>query len=123
MERFMWRFGGDTGRLGRVKKRRCREIREFYSRYYIKESQGDIYRDLEEIQRDFEEVQQNAKRFMIHGRLGRFGEDTDSQRRSRLGDTRRFGMGDVERFRKDTGEESERSRGHTWRSGEDPERS
>jgi hypothetical protein len=31
--------------------------------------------------------------------------------------------GDVERFRKDTGEESGRSGGHTWRSGEDPERS
>jgi hypothetical protein len=82
-ERFMWRFGGDTGRLGGVKKRRCREIREFYSRYYIEESQGDIYRDLEEIQRDLEEVQQDAKRFIIHGRLGRFGGAT-----GRLGEIR-----------------------------------
>jgi hypothetical protein len=117
-----WReVRGRYGRLGGVKKRSCREIREFYSRYYIEESQGDIYRDLEEIQRDLEEVQQDAKRFMIHGRLGRFGEDTDRQKRSRWGDIWRFGMEDVERFRKYTGEESGRSGGHTWRSGEDPE--
>jgi hypothetical protein len=32
-------------------------------------------------------------------------------------------MEDAERFRKDTMKDSERSGGHTWRSGEDLERS
>jgi hypothetical protein len=57
------------------------------------------------------------------GDMEDLGEIRGRQGTSKNGRLWRFGMKDAERFRKDTVKDSGRSGGHTWRSGENLERS